>query len=147
MGVSVIEKQFPKVRRQGYKITSIETLDYNCFAWVVGITTQWWSPEIEDGYHWPKNTPRKLEVKTFLKLYELNGGYVPCGNSEFENGFEKIALYANDLGQPTHAAKQLESGKWTSKLGGWKRILESRIVRCVLYYLVFLGSVLFLQSP
>ena len=40
MGVTAIEKAFPKIRKQGYKITSIETLDYNCFAWVVGNMSQ-----------------------------------------------------------------------------------------------------------
>ncbi len=122
MGVSLIEKQFPKIRKQGYKITSVETLDYNCFAWVIGIVSQWWSPEVGDGYHWPKDMPRKLEVKTFLKLYELNGGYLPCSNPELEKGFEKIALYADLNGNVTHASRQAESGRWTSKLGDWEDI-------------------------
>jgi hypothetical protein len=122
MGVAMIEKQFPKMRKQGYRITSVGTPDYNCFAWAVGIISQWWSPEVEDGYHWPTDVPRKLEVKTFLRLYELTGGYLPCISREFERGFEKIALYANDVGQPTHAAKQMESGKWSSKLGDWEDV-------------------------
>ena len=33
-----------------------------------------------------------------------------------EKGFQKIALYVKD-GIPTHAARQLPTGKWTSKLG------------------------------
>jgi hypothetical protein len=35
---------------------------------------------------------------------------------ELEQGQEKIAIYARD-GEPTHAARQLEDGSWTSKLG------------------------------
>jgi hypothetical protein len=31
--------------------------------------------------------------------------------------FEKIALYADKNGLPSHAARQLPSGTWTSKLG------------------------------
>ena len=34
-----------------------------------------------------------------------------------EEGVEKIALYADQGGEPTHMARQLRSGKWTSKLG------------------------------
>lgn len=37
-------------------------------------------------------------------------------NPDFEIGFEKIALYAKD-GEPTHAARLLNNGLWTSKLG------------------------------
>jgi hypothetical protein len=34
-----------------------------------------------------------------------------------EPGSEKIAVFANAKGVPTHAARQLASGFWTSKLG------------------------------
>jgi hypothetical protein len=30
---------------------------------------------------------------------------------------EKIAIYVNQLGVPSHAARQLPNGLWTSKLG------------------------------
>jgi len=44
--------------------------------------------------------------------------YVECQDGESEEGFEKIAIYANQRG-PQHAAKQL-NGAWSSKLGdGW----------------------------
>jgi len=35
---------------------------------------------------------------------------------DLEEGFERIAIFAI-LAQPTHAARQLENGRWTSKLG------------------------------
>ena len=44
-------------------------------------------------------------------------GYMPCGNAELERGFDKLAIYADDLGSPTHVARQLSTGAWTSKLG------------------------------
>jgi hypothetical protein len=43
-------------------------------------------------------------------------GYQPCETAELEAGVEHIALYCLD-GKPTHAARQLPDGKWTSKLG------------------------------
>lgn len=43
-------------------------------------------------------------------------GYAPCLDERPEHRFEKIALFAV-AGLPTHAARQLPSGRWTSKLG------------------------------
>ncbi|HEV3083903.1 MAG TPA: hypothetical protein VGY66_29240 [Gemmataceae bacterium] len=40
-----------------------------------------------------------------------------CAGPELESGFEKIAVYALASGAPTHAARQLPSGAWLSKLG------------------------------
>jgi len=34
-----------------------------------------------------------------------------------EDGWEKIAIFADEQGEPLHAARQLPSGRWTSKLG------------------------------
>jgi hypothetical protein len=42
--------------------------------------------------------------------------YSCCEDASYEKGFQKIALYIKD-GVPTHAARQLPTGKWTSKLG------------------------------
>lgn len=122
MGVAVIEESFPKIRKEGYKITSVETPDYNCFAWVVGETGQWWSPDSDSGYFWPTDVPKRPEVKSFVKLYERHGGFAPCPHSRPEKGFEKIAIYANATGDATHVARQTKSGRWTSKLGDWEDI-------------------------
>ena len=43
-------------------------------------------------------------------------GYTVCDSEELEAGHEKIALLAL-AGVPKHAARQLPSGRWTSKLG------------------------------
>ena len=43
-------------------------------------------------------------------------GFAPCGDGTMQSGFDKIALYATWAG-PTHAARQLPNGLWTSKLG------------------------------
>ncbi len=44
-------------------------------------------------------------------------GFEPCSSEEIEPGFEKIAIFANAQGIPKHAARQLATGRWTSKLG------------------------------
>ena len=40
-----------------------------------------------------------------------------CLSDSLESGFEKIALFVDPSGMPTHAARQLTDGRWTSKLG------------------------------
>lgn len=40
-----------------------------------------------------------------------------CAGEELETGFEKVALFADADGFATHAARQLNNGRWTSKLG------------------------------
>lgn len=49
-------------------------------------------------------------------------GYSECTEDALESGVEKIALFAlpdpdSGLLIPTHAARQLESGSWSSKMG------------------------------
>lgn len=89
---------------------------------ILGETGQWWSPDSASGYFWPADVPKKPEVKSFVKLYERQGGYSTCPHSRLEKVFEKIAIYANTNGEATHVAKQTESGRWTSKLGDWEDI-------------------------
>jgi hypothetical protein len=49
-------------------------------------------------------------------------GYQVCEDSAVENGFEKIAIYADMASEPTHAARQLPNGKWTSKFGDFEDV-------------------------
>jgi hypothetical protein len=52
-------------------------------------------------------------------------GYTLCFDGALQDGIEKIALYGKGaVGSevPTHAALQLESGKWTSKLGPFEDV-------------------------
>jgi len=44
-------------------------------------------------------------------------GFTVCPSGALELGFEKIAIFVDDAGEPRHAARQLTSGAWTSKLG------------------------------
>lgn len=44
-------------------------------------------------------------------------GYEVCADGGLEPAFEKIVIYANENNSPTHVARQLPSGVWTSKLG------------------------------
>jgi hypothetical protein len=119
------EACFPNLLAGGYEKTSPDECFYNCFAWAAGEenTSDWWNPFcLGSGYYWPEGLDRKADVKTFVRLYEINGGYMPCESAEPEHGFEKIAIYIGADNEVTHAARQLPDGTWTSKLGGWEDI-------------------------
>lgn len=106
---------FPNLRPEHRQITSLATIEYNCIAWAAGDTETWWWPD-EDGIgHWPSNVPRERTILAFQLAYATLG-YAPCQTGQLEIGFEKIALYGDGDG-PTHAARQLPNGNWTSKLG------------------------------
>jgi len=122
MPAEVIEDAFPFIRAKGYRITSEETSEYNCFAWGVLDKSRWWSPSAGEEYYWPDKVPNDLEVETFCLLYKLEGGFVPCSSEKPEHGFEKIAIYSDSSGDVTHVARQTKTGKWTSKLGDWEDI-------------------------
>jgi hypothetical protein len=93
--------------------SSPATWIYNCIAWAAGVTDTWWWPV--PGRYWPFGVPREETITAFLALFATLG-YTPVATHDLEADVEKIALYATD-GTPTHAARQLPSGMWTSKLG------------------------------
>jgi hypothetical protein len=95
--------------------TSSESDEYNCIAWAYGRDDVWCWPDVEEQYFWPVSR-RKVSVDAFEELFS-SIGYSRCKDASKEEGFLKIALYVDDEGRPTHAARQLMTGKWTSKLG------------------------------
>ena len=117
-----IERAFPRLRLEGYSITSPETDDYNCIAWAGGDTNRKRDPDITSGRYWPESVPRTLELESFVQLFAEKGGFSPCDSEAVEEGFEKIALFVGPDKEVTHAARQLPSGAWTSKLGDWEDI-------------------------
>jgi hypothetical protein len=59
---------------------------------------------------------RVYSIAAFIRAFNIIG-YTVCTNDGFEAGHEKVALYADGNGKPTHMARQLLDGRWTSKLG------------------------------
>ncbi len=108
--------EFPNTSQEPFVITSPQTTFYNCIAWAFGDDTKWYWPDPDEMYFWPDNIPRTIEINSFIELYKLIG-YEICKTDELENGFEKVAIFVDINGYPTHAARQLTNGLWTSKLG------------------------------
>ena len=109
----IASSAFPRLTPGNHRITSPPTTDYNCIAWAAADTANWWQP----GRYWPTEASAgDYGIGVLAEAFKALG-YAPCENDKLEEGFEKVALYGN---QPfyTHAARQLSTGKWTSKLGG-----------------------------
>jgi hypothetical protein len=110
---SVIEEDFPNLVRTGYKKTSPVDERYNCIAWAANDSKRWWQPDF--GYYWPVGELGDYSVDAVVKVFK-HLGYKDCKSSDFELGFEKVAIYGDGT-LYTHAARQLPSGLWASKLG------------------------------
>jgi hypothetical protein len=121
-----IETAFPALTPSNYRITSPESRDYNCIAWAAGTDDRWWWPDNQYTAYWPDGVPREETLAAFIQAYSLVG-YVPCNTSDYESGFEKIAIYTNERRKPTHAARQTQTGRWTSKLGRYEDIEHDKL--------------------
>ena len=118
---------FPNLTPKTSQITSPTAVTYNCLAWAAGENFRnWWPDPLYIGY-WPPNVPRRETLHAFVLAYGVLG-YRPCADGALEAEVEKIALYgkgAPGAETPTHAALQLASGQWTSKIGGLEDIVHS----------------------
>lgn len=137
---SVIKRLFQKAAEQrvfreqltnlvdgSYERTSAPTGQYNCIAHAAyDCRLNWWpiaAGFAENDRYWPKGAPPRRTIRAFTKAFQLQG-FELCEDGELEPGFEKVVLYVSDkataedpLNAPTHMARQLPCGKWTSKLG------------------------------
>lgn len=116
-----LERLFPLLAGASYEITSPAQPDYNCIAWAAGDDSRWWWPDEFYQYYWPDIAPRRPTLDAFVQAF-LTLGFEVCDDPGLESGWEKVAIYAKDDGSPTHAARQLANGTWTSKLGNLEDI-------------------------
>jgi hypothetical protein len=117
--ISDFYRVFPNLEDSPHRETSDPDLDYNCMSWAVEDKRNWepWGiivPAPPPEYHWPvedhSGTVRAYTLALATK------GYAPCENGLLEEGVTKIALYT--VGDDVrHVARQLPSGRWTSKIG------------------------------
>jgi hypothetical protein len=90
--------------------------------------------EETEGVFGPPNVPREETVEAFVAAYKTKD-YLPCDdlNTDLEPGYEKVVIYLSADNEPTHTARQLPSGAWTSKLGTWEDI-EHKTPSCLCDY-------------
>jgi hypothetical protein len=105
-------KDFPRLTPQNHRVTSPATPDYNCIAWSADDTRHWWQP----GLYWPVQAPEGDYGISILENAFDSLGYEGCEDGRLEADYDKVALYGSSWFY-THAARQLPTGKWTSKLG------------------------------
>src|ERR1700723_154108 len=117
--------QLPNLTENNCVETSPQHFGYNCIAWAAGDNTRWWWPIPVRGInYWPKGVPRQETLDAFALAFATRG-FAECADGSLEAGIEKIAIFAKRIGIsliPTHAAFQLESGQWSSKLGTFEDI-------------------------
>jgi hypothetical protein len=118
-----LERIFPKLRPGDYSVDSPATRRYNCIAWAAGVALRCWWPVHHPRYDWPIE-PRVESLEGFIQAFRTLG-YELCDDSSSEAGYEKVAIYADEGDIPTHMARQLESGLWTSKCGDLEDITHS----------------------
>jgi hypothetical protein len=109
------EFRWPNLTPHNYRKTSDRDENYTCIAWSVYADSVNIWPYDHPDYFWPGNILNDESVQAFVEFYGIYG-YEVCPTSDLEEGFEKIAIYTED-GEVTHAARQVPSGRWTSKLG------------------------------
>ena len=107
----MLEQEFPGLHA-GYKISSPKSFNNNCLAWALGDKQRWW--EKGRGCYWPDNELDDDTVAGWIRIFELSG-YETSEGFDLEDGFERVAIFADRNG-PTHVARQMDNGEWTSKL-------------------------------
>lgn len=128
-----LRKVVPNLTDDGHSVRSDRVDTYNCVAWAGGDAKRWGWPDAARRHYWPKRAPREETVGAFIAAFRSRH-YRPCDDDRLVAGIEKVALFVHtpesaefwstgDLdaaeipGTPSHMARQLESGAWTSKLG------------------------------
>ncbi len=107
--------QYPRLAEDSeQKITSEATDRYNCVAWVQRDMNHWVDPEI----FWPRGVPEPKnddDLECYVALFR-SWGFEEADSAELEDGYLKIAVFATGDAFD-HVAKQLPSGRWSSKGG------------------------------
>lgn len=116
------QETWPSLDDDNHLVKSVRTRIYNCIAWAYEINDRklWPGQPPPPGYAWLPEVNGANELDMLKNLY-INAGYEECEDGMLEEGYKKVAIYVNSDG-PQHAALQMESGRWTSKLGSLEDI-------------------------
>ena len=120
-------EDLPGLNSDNAIVTSPLTNRYNCIAWAAGVVDRNWWPDARGIGYWPRGVVRSETREAFISAFGTLG-FSPCPSGDSEPGTEKVALFGiGPRGHEvlTHAARQLVSGEWTSKLGTLEDITHS----------------------
>jgi hypothetical protein len=131
------QSEFPKLtygNQANHRRTSWSAKRYNCIAWAAGYIARPWWPLNPSIAYWPPTAIDAVTLDAFISAFQ-SIGYEVCKDPSFERSFEKVAIYVDSHGVPTHAARQLRNAKWTSKLGDFPDIEHNTLndVNCDTY--------------
>lgn len=115
MSLRTVLGAFPDLDPALVQITSPIAPAYNCIAYAVGDLRRWWWPDPDRTCYWPPNVLRAVHLSAFQQAFESLGFRLTADKSA-EPEYEKLAMFAKQA-IPTHAARQLRNGLWSSKLG------------------------------
>ncbi len=107
---------FPALNEQNCQTTSPVDERYNCIAWAADDTEKWWWPDPLEQQYWPQEVPRESSLLAFQLMFQ-HLGYSSQSDDSLEPNKPKVAIFVDPNQVPTHAARQLPNGNWTSKLG------------------------------
>jgi len=112
-----IRNSFPLKNDRNSRKTSEPDLSYNCFGWAAKnvLGSERCMAPVPNDYFWPLGVERSRTLASFVEAFR-SLGFEVCPSSDFEEGVEKIVIYASGE-YAEHAARQKPCGKWTSKLG------------------------------
>jgi hypothetical protein len=121
MARAYLESLFPMLKGLAYRL-SPKTRRFNCLAYALGDTKNWWEPSLEskkdstgsNQRYWPSGFPVDDSVETVELILRDRGYTVEIELSAIPEK-EAIAIFATD-GVWTHFAKY-KDGVWSSKLG------------------------------
>jgi len=106
----------PNLTAGNHSITSPQDEHYNCVSHAVHEDQVSLWPD--DNNSWPEELPRVETIDAFVRFFTLIGfEEIPITATKITPGYEKIAIFAEAGAFPTHVARQLDGGRWTSKLG------------------------------
>jgi hypothetical protein len=114
--IHAVRGQFPKLSVANSRLTSPTDEGYNCIAWAAEDVDYWWEPDAMGLMYWPSGVPREYTLNAYAQAYSILGYLEPTDES-LQPGSQKVAIYADAKGTPTHASRQLRDGWWASKLG------------------------------
>lgn len=111
---TIIRRLFPRLSTSDFEVTSDRDTNYNCIGWAAAEDDRFWWPMSQ--YYWPPGLPLEVTLNNFIDAFKTLD-FELCESFQPEEGFEKVAIYIGQDGRPTHMARQLSDGSWTSKLG------------------------------